>query len=452
MTSARSIEATQHADRLIDRWQTEYEQTGRAIRVNFRASVPWVPSGERATHLIHPYPAKILRQIPALFAASNRFSQPGQAILDPFAGSGTVLLEAQLAGRSAIGIDINPLAALIATVKTTNLEPAKLQLRLPTILTRASEIPWNAARLPAVVNADYWYTRAAQRSLARVALAIGDVRSPAERRFFLIAFSHCARRVSRASPHFSVPVMHQPQKFPKGHPMHHWKAPGGSFAEVAEEFSRLANLNIERMQELKSFGSLPRSEVIQGDSRAVNELVRASSIDLIITSPPYLGAQKYVRASSLSLGWLGFLDEMTLRDLEKQTVGREHLTAIERTRKLVSGIKAADGIIARVARRNPIRAAIASTYLDDMAAAVTGIAKSMRPGGWLVLVIGRNNLCGEGFATPEYVDEQLIKAGFRPQLHLIDDIRSRALITSRNVTASQIASEEVRVYRWTAPS
>jgi DNA methylase len=69
-------------------------------------------------HSIHPYPAKFIPQIPGqLLDIFHRFS-PGP-VLDPFCGSGTTLLECQARGIPSVGIDLNPIATLIASVKLT---------------------------------------------------------------------------------------------------------------------------------------------------------------------------------------------------------------------------------------------------------------------------------------------------------------------------------------------
>src|SRR3546814_1149585 len=69
------------------------------VPVSFRSLVPEMNATERATHLIHPYPAKLLRHIPFLFLASQEVCRSSGAVLDPFCGSGTVLLESALSGR-----------------------------------------------------------------------------------------------------------------------------------------------------------------------------------------------------------------------------------------------------------------------------------------------------------------------------------------------------------------
>src|SRR6266496_6717419 len=69
-----------------------------------------------STHEFYRYPARFA---PAFArAAIKAFTLPGEFILDPFVGGGTTLVEARLAGRPALGSDLNPLAAFVSRVKT----------------------------------------------------------------------------------------------------------------------------------------------------------------------------------------------------------------------------------------------------------------------------------------------------------------------------------------------
>jgi DNA modification methylase len=84
-------------DFLIESFLTEYKLTKVPIEVSFRALIPQLKRTDRLTHLIHTYPAKLLMHIPYFFLNNNVFSKRGDTILDPFCGTGTVLLEAILA-------------------------------------------------------------------------------------------------------------------------------------------------------------------------------------------------------------------------------------------------------------------------------------------------------------------------------------------------------------------
>src|SRR5208283_4733824 len=104
----------------LDEWERQYRTRKTPIVVDFRALVAGVVKPDRYTHLLHPYPAKLLPQIPYSFLRSSLVSGGlPQTIVDPFCGSGTVLLEAALFGHRAIGADTNPLARLVSKVKTT---------------------------------------------------------------------------------------------------------------------------------------------------------------------------------------------------------------------------------------------------------------------------------------------------------------------------------------------
>ena len=104
---------------------------------------------ERGLHSIHPYPAKFIPQIPRRLIELLTPDSNG-VVFDPFCGSGTTLLEAQAAGYAAIGVDLNPIATLIARVKT----------RPPTerLASVAQDIAARAklcdAKVPNIPNAD----------------------------------------------------------------------------------------------------------------------------------------------------------------------------------------------------------------------------------------------------------------------------------------------------------
>jgi hypothetical protein len=415
-----------------------YEAERVPIAVSFRDLVPWIKMGERATHHIHTYPAKLLPQIAHFFLATTKLVGAREAVLDPFGGTGTVALETILSGREALYADSNPLARLIASCKTRQLEADELNQSFQVVKDRYAKT--RARRRPDVVNLDRWFDQRAISHLVRLKAAIAEVANEEVRAFLLVTFSAALRKASLADPRFSVPVRRRDADRNAASP--------GVWRLFEQQFeanrSRMANLN-----RLSAQNTLAR--LCGEDARSLYDIDGRSlppdSIGMILSSPPYAGAQKYVRATSLSLGWLGMAGVGQLRPLEDATIGREHFPRTKHDHVFDTGISAADDLLATIRKENSTRALIAATYLVEMKDALCEAVRVLRPGGHFVLVIGDNTVCGRRFATSRYLESMLHNLGLTTRLALVDDIKSRGLMTRRAATAGVIASEHVIVLR-----
>ena len=453
MTSCGVADKRTDSSEVLEALFDRYGRHSRAIPVNFREMVDWVSAGERATHYVHPYPAKLLRQIPVFFLANRTLSEPGDTVLDPSCGSGTVLLESVLHGRNGIGADANPLAQLIAKVKVTHLSPDLTTVRLNQVLSNGKS--YATADVPTVVNLNYWFYPHVIGQLARLRRAIESLDIEREREFFRVCFSACVRRVSLADPRVAVPVRLRKDQYACDHALHEptkQHLAGLRRQDVFSTFESIANANISRLRELISLRTTDaRASITSVDARNLRDpktdgrRLRTGSVDLVITSPPYLGAQKYVRASSLSLGWLGVNEFSTLRQLEDQNIGREHFPRREILSLPTTGLPEAERRIGQIFKLNPLRALIAATYLVEMTAAFAEAARVLRPGGHMVLVAANNTVCGREFMTQRYLQQILEGLGLKTRLRLVDAIKSRGLMTRRNATASVITREWVLV-------
>ena len=191
--------------------------------------------------MFHRIPAEILASSPA-----GRLT-----VLDPFCGSGTVLLEAALRGHFAIGIDVNPLARLIARVKTTPLDVEPLCACAAVAIRRA-----RAARgtdgidiLPA-----YWFSAGARRALVRTHAAIHKIAHTLHRDFLRVSLSAIVRRSSLADPSIPPPVRLSPARAKRGSTRYARdleKALAVSTSTIHEAFRRRVESNIHRMSEFK---------------------------------------------------------------------------------------------------------------------------------------------------------------------------------------------------------
>jgi DNA modification methylase len=421
-------------DSLISRFGSE----NAAVEVNFRHLMPSATQ-PRGGHAIHPYPAKLLVNIPQFFLAALS-PDSGSKLLDPFCGSGTVLYEAALAGLRPFGSDSNPLARLVTRAKLTPIDRDVVSEELALIMQR---YPLLAPDIPDVVNRDYWFSDRISQTLGKLRAAIAQCVSPRHRPLFDASFSATVKRVSYADPRLSVPVKINPARSAR------YGAKGDEVlrrlkrlesVDVAAVFWSIVNQNSRRLRQVRE-GDVGNPVTIFDDARALS--LADASIDIAITSPPYVGAQKYIRASSLSLGWLGFTPECKLRPHERVSIGREHLGAEETWQADGTSIPAADALLDEIAARNPLRARIAQRYLLEMRDALAELARVMRTGAHLVLVVGPNLVAGLEFPTPAFLEQMAWRAGFATQLHLIDSIDSRGLMTKRNRTAGVIQQESV---------
>ena len=441
--------------KLFDR----YDKDGTPIKVNFRKMVSCLKSSDRATHLIHPYPAKLLMHIPFYFLANNVLSEPGELILDPFAGSGTVLLESQLSGREAIGADMNPLARLVSEVKTTPLSGEILRESKAYLLSRIPKVPKDS--MPDVTNLKYWFYPHIIKQLQCILEGIQEINDQDVKKFFLVCFSNCVRKVSLADQRISVPVKLRIDQYEKGHPLRN---------KVVKHFNKLRRINvtklfctitesnINRIKLLNEYAyEIPQAKIICSDAITLKyefsnngnkgDYLPEESVQLIITSPPYPGAQKYIRSSSLSLGWLGLCSTEEIPQYKYNIIGREEFKKSVYSQKTRTGIPEADKLLDRIFKKNMKRASIAGVYLNEMRDVISELYRVLRKGGYLVMIAANNKICGNNFKTQEFLRSIAREVGLNEVLLLIDDIKSRGLMTKRNSTASVISREWVVVFR-----
>lgn len=266
------------------------------------------------THNIHPYPAKFIPQIPTCIIES--YSTQGNTVLDPFCGSGTTLLEAALKNRKAIGLDLNPIATLISKVKTnpiSNIEEKIVYRMLDTldsIITKMELNPnWlkkiiNNDDLPKFYNINHWFQKNVIRELFLITKIIEDhIGNSNVYDFLRLCLSAIIVKVSNQESDTR------------------WVAKDKNLADTytIKLYTKKIKENLEKLRSFKLAikGESPQVVVINDDVIEISNHIRPNSVDLIITSPPYLNSYDYYLYHKLRMFWLGY----DYRKVQKREIG-----------------------------------------------------------------------------------------------------------------------------------
>ena len=329
---------------------------------------------------VHPFPARMAPDL--AFGIITKHSKPLR-VLDPMSGSGTVLAVARANGHLAIGVDTDPLAVLISRVWTTAIDRATLRQKAAQTLATAHDVFETLRTRDAYpLNADdetkrfvrFWFDQRTRKQLASLAAAIADVRGKKIRDALWCAFSRLIIS-KRSGASLAMDLSHsRPHKV-------FTRAPTEPFSKFL-----LATEHVARNCIASGSGGGPPALVHEGDARSLS--LPDGSIDLVLTSPPYLNAIDYIRCSKFSLVWMGHpISEM--RHLRSTGIGTEvgKYEQDEDTKSILAEINPQPELSGR-------HEAILARYIDDMRQVIGETARVLVDGGQAVYVIGENTVRG----------------------------------------------------------
>lgn len=295
-------------------------------------SFPTLSNG--GLHSAHWYPATYLAAIPGTIIPY--LTCAGDLVLDPFSGSGTTGAEAIRLGRRFIGIDTNPIAILMAEAKLKFPGAISLRRALDLILDSAQPIftASNVARHAREKDLLRWYHPQTMHSLNRILCIILSVKERLTRRTLLAVFSSILKTCSSQGKHWGWVC---DNVTPKAAEIV-FKDADVLFSGALLQFIEASSYFFEECQDhtvgLTRATVRSRSSLVWGSCLDKMAEIDESSVDAIVTSPPYYGVADYVKSQRLSFLWfdkdelardrLGFRDFELLRSMETGTRSTRH--------------------------------------------------------------------------------------------------------------------------------
>ena len=330
--------------------------TQEALYADIDLALSWserdLPERDRTKHVhrLHPYLGKFIPQLVEILL--SRYFKAGEHVLDPFAGSGTTLVQALESGLDATGVDVAAFNCLLMGVKTRPYNPFVLEQELRAAHGRIGE-GTAAGRPSAFVRR--WYAPQAARELLTFRALIGDYEHADVLRIVLARAARSARRTT----HFDLEFPREPQLEPYWCHKHRRECRP---VETAAQFLR--RYTLDTLVRLKAFAHVRArgrtASVTHGD---VRELAFAQRFDGVLTSPPYPG----------------------LIDYHEQHRYAYELLGLDDRRELEVGAAAA----------GTSRAAV-EAYTDGIVTALRNAATSLRPGAPVLIVVNdRRDLYSE---------------------------------------------------------
>jgi site-specific DNA-methyltransferase (cytosine-N4-specific) len=336
-----------------------------------------------STHGFHTYPAKMIPQVANALIAE--FGSKSKILFDPYCGSGTSLVEANLKGINAIGTDLNPLARLIASVKTTPLELQTLDLHLKDFYDYLFKFRFgfqsekDSIIVPQFQKIDFWFSRSVKLDLSIISNYIDKIENSEIKNFFHLALSQTIRECSWTRKNeFKLYKMSSDY-------IKNFKPDAISTFEkiLGRNRTGLEHFILNKMKRINSkVFDFNTSEGIP------QKIIGEKNIDLVVTSPPYGDSATtvaYGQFSALANQWLGFLENG--RSLDALLMGGKKVQE-----KIKFESKALNLTINKVLNKDEKRAFEVIAFYKDYETSIRNVSQTIKDNGYACYVVSNRNV------------------------------------------------------------
>jgi DNA modification methylase len=366
------------------------------------------------THNLFKYPCKFIPQIPK-WAIGKYLKEPNALVYDPFAGSGTTLVEAVLAGHRAGGSDIDPFGRLLSTVKISPFSKSEIQLAevLLEKFAKGRMLKSDQNWIPNFPNMDHFFSSSAKNELAYLVRQIDGISNRKVKSLFRVVLASILRKVSNADdaspkPYVSTRVSKKTL------------SPRAAFTKKAAQ----------SIQRVEAFSKLNLGSFTPLSKDARKSKLQDSSVDLIVTSPPYINAFDYVRSLKFENYWLGLVRDSDLERIRRENIGTESVGPI--TMIDFKAIPEIEEILREIWDLDKRRATVVLRFFEAMMQNFLEMKRILKTGGKYVLVIADSQIRGVHVESAELLSNIAKRLGFKVETKFGYVIRNRYLRIPRS--------------------
>lgn len=369
------------------------------------------------THGYHRYPAKFIPQIVSRLA--KKYTKEKDLIIDPFGGCGTTLVESKVLGRRSVGVDINPVAVLITKVKKTPLIPFDLLEEFAALMERIELYKEDTKLgLPDHEKIDYWFKPEQKRKLTFLLKEIDKVKDVDIKDFFYCGFSNILKNCSIWAQGSSKPTRDFDKK------------PADPFIVFNRQIRAMVKGNNSFLDIIQENGSKDTPcDVKCADARSIP--VKANSVSLVVTSPPYVTSYEYADLHQLTVLWFNYAENFS--DFRKRFIG----TSYHSEKPINLNSKIAEDIVNDLHEKHAKTSKEVATYFSEMNQVFTEMYRVIKKDGVISIVVGNTKLKGVEILNGEVFVDQLQNIGFTIEDIIKREIPSKILPSARDENTGQ---------------
>lgn len=385
------------------------------------------------THVFFKYPCRFIPEIPR-WAIKKYIKVNDGIVFDPFAGSGTTLLEGILLGYDSYGTEIDYIAKLIIKVKTTSLSSEQIKNTYEIYNQIINKIRNEKVDvfIPDINNLKHWFNEENTIYLGKIRYLIDKIEDIVIKDFFKLCLVTIIKKVSNADDISPKPYVSTRIK----------KIPPNALEEFSQTFIKYYDVIIQ-------FSKLNITKQAQLTLGNALNLKFDNKVDLAITSPPYINAFDYARTLRLENLWLGTMTESQIREKKKYYVGTEQfqITYEENNIKILNDSELLLSYYNLILPIDKKRALVVKKFFEDMKNNLSEIYNILKNDSYYVIVIGNSTIRNVEIESWKVIEQIASIIGFKTELYFNYLIKNPYIRIPRGNMGGKINKDNVLVLK-----